>query len=177
VHLQKFFLPIPASRLQFEPPLNPVMMLWVNLIMDTMGALALVRVMSWRRFIHLKVLTVYCIRFSALGVLQGTESPSLALLKRRPYSSTASLVQPRMMRHIIVQVRSLSQTKQKNNCLVRNVVVLFSRLLSLCCCKFQFVFQFAVVMALLVRGAEWFGVTNQFIDANGKHTTRRRILA
>ena len=32
-----------AAVLQFEPPLNPVMMLWVNLIMDTMGALALVR--------------------------------------------------------------------------------------------------------------------------------------
>ena len=31
------------SSLQFEPPLNPVMMLWVNLIMDTMGALSLVR--------------------------------------------------------------------------------------------------------------------------------------
>lgn len=27
----------------YEPPLNAVMMLWVNLIMDTMGALALGR--------------------------------------------------------------------------------------------------------------------------------------
>ena len=25
----------------YEPPLNAIMMLWVNLIMDTMGALAL----------------------------------------------------------------------------------------------------------------------------------------
>jgi magnesium-transporting ATPase (P-type) len=27
-----------AAVMQQEPPLNPVMMLWVNLIMDTMGA-------------------------------------------------------------------------------------------------------------------------------------------
>ena len=59
---------------QKEPPLNPVMMLWVNLIMDTMGALAL-----------------------------GTEKPKLELLQRRPYASTASLVLPRMWRHIFVQ--------------------------------------------------------------------------
>lgn len=43
-----------------EPPLNAVMMLWVNLIMDTMGALAL-----------------------------GTEPPSPDLLKRRPYKRNA----------------------------------------------------------------------------------------
>ena len=32
-----------VTRAGKEPPLNAVMMLWVNLIMDTMGALALVR--------------------------------------------------------------------------------------------------------------------------------------
>jgi len=57
-----------------EPPLNAVMMLWVNMIMDTMGALAL-----------------------------GTEPPSLALLSRRPYKRTASLISNTMIRNISVQ--------------------------------------------------------------------------
>eukprot|EP01036_Dinobryon_divergens_P029361 gene29361-38443_t len=49
-------------------------MLWVNLIMDTMGALAL-----------------------------GTEPPSPTLLSRRPYKRNASLVSNKMLRHISVQ--------------------------------------------------------------------------
>lgn len=57
-----------------EPPLNAVMMLWVNLIMDTMGALAL-----------------------------GTEPPSPSLLQRRPYKRNASLINNKMLRHITVQ--------------------------------------------------------------------------
>lgn len=57
-----------------EPPLNAVMMLWVNMIMDTMGALAL-----------------------------GTEPPSLALLDRRPYKRNASLISNTMIRNISVQ--------------------------------------------------------------------------
>jgi len=57
-----------------EPPLNAVMMLWVNLIMDTMGALAL-----------------------------GTEPPSPTLLKRRPYRRDASLISNKMLRNISVQ--------------------------------------------------------------------------
>lgn len=57
-----------------EPPLNAVMMLWVNLIMDTMGALAL-----------------------------GTEPPSETLLHRRPYKRNASLINLTMMRNIAVQ--------------------------------------------------------------------------
>ena len=48
---------------QRNPPLSPVQLLWVNLIMDTMGALAL-----------------------------GTEEPSMALLDRRPYRLTASIL-------------------------------------------------------------------------------------
>ena len=52
-----------AALLRFEPPLNAVMMLWVNLIMDTMGALAL-----------------------------GTEGPTPSLLERAPYKRDASLV-------------------------------------------------------------------------------------
>jgi len=58
----------------FDPPLNAVMMLWVNLIMDTMGALAL-----------------------------GTEPPSPTLLQRRPFKRDASLVSNLMLRNILVQ--------------------------------------------------------------------------
>jgi Ca2+-transporting ATPase len=58
----------------YEPPLNAIMMLWVNLIMDTMGALAL-----------------------------GTEAPSQSLLLRLPFKRTASLVNRIMARHIAVQ--------------------------------------------------------------------------
>ena len=57
-----------------EPPLNAVMMLWVNLIMDTMGALAL-----------------------------GTEPPSKTLLRRKPYKRDASLINYKMWRNILVQ--------------------------------------------------------------------------
>ena len=57
-----------------DPPLNAVMMLWVNLIMDTMGALAL-----------------------------GTEVPSEALLNRLPYKRNASLLSNKMLRNISVQ--------------------------------------------------------------------------
>ena len=57
-----------------SPPLNAVMMLWVNMIMDTMGALAL-----------------------------GTEPPSLTLLDRRPYKRNASLISNRMLRNITCQ--------------------------------------------------------------------------
>jgi magnesium-transporting ATPase (P-type) len=58
----------------FDPPLNAVMMLWVNLIMDTMGALAL-----------------------------GTEPPSPTLLERRPYKRTAKLISKPMWRNIVCQ--------------------------------------------------------------------------
>jgi magnesium-transporting ATPase (P-type) len=57
-----------------EPPLNAVMMLWVNLIMDTMGALAL-----------------------------GTEPPSPSLLSRKPYLRSASLISNKMLRNISIQ--------------------------------------------------------------------------
>ncbi|KAF0696122.1 Aste57867_13098 [Aphanomyces stellatus] len=58
----------------FAPPLNAVMMLWVNLIMDTMGALAL-----------------------------GTETPKPELLLRHPYKKDASLVSRIMIKNILVQ--------------------------------------------------------------------------
>ena len=57
-----------------DPPLNAVMMLWVNLIMDTMGALAL-----------------------------GTEPPSVTLLSRRPYKRNTSLISSKMLRNILFQ--------------------------------------------------------------------------
>eukprot|EP01041_Mallomonas_annulata_P004761 gene4761-9467_t len=55
-------------------PLNAVMMLWLNLVMDTMGALAL-----------------------------ATEPPTLELLNRRPYKRTCSLVSKPMWRNIACQ--------------------------------------------------------------------------
>jgi len=58
----------------FGQPLTAVQMLWVNLIMDTLGALAL-----------------------------GTEKPTPALLMRRPYKRTASLVSNPMWRNIFAQ--------------------------------------------------------------------------
>jgi magnesium-transporting ATPase (P-type) len=58
----------------FDPPLNAVMMLWINLIMDTLGALAL-----------------------------ATEEPTLSVLDRKPYKRTAFLVSRPMMRNIAAQ--------------------------------------------------------------------------
>ena len=63
-----------AAVVGYQPPLNAVMMLWVNLIMDTMGALAL-----------------------------GTEPPLPELLERRPYRRDASLISRPMWRNIICQ--------------------------------------------------------------------------
>ena len=57
-----------------DPPITPVMMLWINLIMDTLGALAL-----------------------------GTEVPSAALLNGAPYKRDASLINAVMWRNILVQ--------------------------------------------------------------------------
>ncbi|CEP02431.1 hypothetical protein PBRA_009015 [Plasmodiophora brassicae] len=63
-----------GSFTQFEVPLKAVQLLWVNLIMDTMAALAL-----------------------------GTEKPTLDLLNRRPYRLNAALVNSIMWRNIICQ--------------------------------------------------------------------------
>jgi len=59
---------------QRDPPLAPVQLLWVNLIMDTMGALAL-----------------------------GTETPSVTLLDRKPYLQTSSIISRVMLRNVLVQ--------------------------------------------------------------------------
>ena len=58
----------------YKPPLNAIMMLWVNLIMDTMGALAL-----------------------------ATEPPGSDLLSRPSYKRDASLISLPMWRNIFVQ--------------------------------------------------------------------------
>lgn len=63
-----------SALVGYDPPLNAVMMLWVNLIMDTMGALAL-----------------------------GTEPPQIELLDRRPYKRDASLISLPMWRNILIQ--------------------------------------------------------------------------
>jgi Ca2+-transporting ATPase len=55
-------------------PLNVLMLLWVNLIMDTMGALAL-----------------------------ATEDPNPALLDDRPHGRTDRLISGRMWKHILIQ--------------------------------------------------------------------------
>ena len=57
----------------FGQPINAVMMLWVNLVMDTMGALAL-----------------------------GTETPTPELLERKAYKRTASLISRPMWRNVCV---------------------------------------------------------------------------
>ena len=57
-----------------ESPLNPIQMLWVNLIMDTLAALAL-----------------------------ATEPPSNELLKRKPYSRFEGLITADMWKNILTQ--------------------------------------------------------------------------
>ena len=57
-----------------ESPLNPIQMLWVNLIMDTLASLAL-----------------------------ATEPPSDELLKRKPYSKRESLITAQMWKFLIFQ--------------------------------------------------------------------------
>jgi len=58
----------------FVEPLNAVQLLWVNLVMDTMGALAL-----------------------------ATEGPTPELLQRKPYKRASSLISRPMMRNILCQ--------------------------------------------------------------------------
>lgn len=58
----------------FDSPLNPVMMLWVNLVMDSVSALAL-----------------------------ATEPPTKALLNRMPYRRNALLISWPMWRNIVIQ--------------------------------------------------------------------------
>ena len=70
---------------------------------------------------------------SCAALALGTLPPSEKLLYRRPYSSSTSLVQPRMMRHVAVQA----------------------------------VFQFALLLAILLTGSSWLNVSNEFLDKSG----------
>ena len=60
----------------FGTPLKPVQLLWVNLIMDTLGALAL-----------------------------ATELPTADMLLRKPYGRNDNLISGQMWRNILVQAR------------------------------------------------------------------------
>jgi hypothetical protein len=61
-------------------PLNVLQLLWVNMIMDTMGALAL-----------------------------ATEDPHPKLLDQAPNGQGESLINPKMTKHIVIQVRQPSK--------------------------------------------------------------------
>jgi len=74
VNIVALILVFVGAAAGFGQPLTAVQMLWVNLVMDTMGALAL-----------------------------GTEKPTLALLDRKPYKRTASLISRPMMRNMAFQ--------------------------------------------------------------------------
>jgi len=74
VNLVACLLVFAGACLGREPPLNAVQMLWVNLVMDTLGALAL-----------------------------GTEPPIPELLQRKPYKRTSSLISRPMWRNILAQ--------------------------------------------------------------------------
>ncbi len=74
VNVVAVLLTLISAAGQRDPPLTPVQLLWVNLIMDTMGALAL-----------------------------GTEIPTMALLKRKPYKQQSSIISRLMWRHILAQ--------------------------------------------------------------------------
>jgi Ca2+-transporting ATPase len=74
VNLVALLIVFIGSAAGFDPPLNAIQLLWVNLIMDTMGALAL-----------------------------GTEPPRPELLDRKPYKRQASLISWPMRRNIVCQ--------------------------------------------------------------------------
>lgn len=75
VNVVALFVVFIGACLNFAaPPLNAIQLLWVNLVMDTLGALAL-----------------------------ATEPPTAALLERKPYNRSAQLVSKPMWRNILVQ--------------------------------------------------------------------------
>lgn len=74
VNIVAIFMAFLGGVVLRESPLNPIQMLWVNLIMDTFAALAL-----------------------------ATEEPSDELLKRPPYPRDEYMITPLMWRNIIMQ--------------------------------------------------------------------------
>ena len=74
VNVVAIFMVLLGGALDGRSPLNPVQMLWVNLIMDTFASLAL-----------------------------ATEPPSDTLLQDPPYSKTEFIISPAMIRNILCQ--------------------------------------------------------------------------
>lgn len=74
VNVVAIFMAFLGAAIIKESPLTPVQMLWVNLIMDTLAALAL-----------------------------ATEPPSDELLYRMPYSRNEKMITPQMWRCIVFQ--------------------------------------------------------------------------
>lgn len=135
------------------------MMLWVNLIMDTLGALSLVRRIGCRLARSSSHLP-HC--RSPLRLLQGTQPPSDKLLQRKPYSSMTSLIQLRMWRHILVQVgRRGGVEKARLAVPLTTVAPRHHR------SPAQAAFQFTVLMAFLIGGSVWLGVSEEFLNTNG----------
>ena len=100
---------------------------------------------------------------------QGTQPPSDKLLQRKPYSSTTSLIQLRMWRHISVQVGRRGglevngfSPRSSTSALAAFVRPLRRRSLA------QAAFQFIVLMAFLIRGDSWLGVSQDFLDTTGE---------
>ncbi|ELP90177.1 cation-transporting ATPase, putative [Entamoeba invadens IP1] len=75
VNISALALCVIGSICQMGSPLNSMQMLWVNLIMDTLAALAL-----------------------------GTEKPTMELLKRKPFKRTDGLLSKQMIIKIAIQV-------------------------------------------------------------------------
>lgn len=74
VNICACFLVFITACIGNETPLTAIQMLWVNLIMDSLGSLAL-----------------------------ATEPPHESLLNRKPYRRNDSIISPRMWKHILVQ--------------------------------------------------------------------------
>jgi len=74
VNLSSVCLVFICSWIGSESPISSIQMLWINLIMDSLGSLAL-----------------------------ATESPNMGVLKRRPYQKREYIISPLMWKHIIFQ--------------------------------------------------------------------------
>jgi calcium-translocating P-type ATPase len=73
VNIVALFTAFVGSVILKESPLQPIQLLWVNLIMDSFASLAL-----------------------------STEPPNPALLDRQPYSRTEYIISQRMVKHILI---------------------------------------------------------------------------
>lgn len=74
VNVVAVFCAVIGAVIMKQSPLSSVQLLWVNMIMDTMGALAL-----------------------------ATEQPTEALLNKKPHSRKSPIINGKMKKHIVVQ--------------------------------------------------------------------------